>query len=88
MDYAYLGGVGSMIFRTITTDGGEPVWFDVDWDHVRSVRNDELAKSDWRAVSDRVLPDAWKEYRQALRDLPQDYESANDAADNFPQRPE
>ena len=77
-----------MIFRTITTDGGEPVWFDVDWDHVRSVRNDELAKSDWRAVSDRVLPDAWKESRQALRDLPQDYESANDAADNFPQRPE
>jgi hypothetical protein len=88
LDYAYLGVVGSMIFRTITTDGGEPVWFDVDWDHVRSVRNDELAKSDWRAVSDRVLPDAWKEYRQALRDLPQDYESANDAADNFPQRPE
>lgn len=77
-----------MIFRTITTDGGEPVWFDVDWDHVRSVRNDELDKSDWRAVSDRVLPDAWQEYRQALRDLPQDYESANDAADNFPQRPE
>ena len=88
MDYAYLGVVGSMIFRTITTDGGEPVWFDVDWDHVRSVRNDELAKSDWRAVSDRVLPDAWQEYRQALRDLPQDYESANDAADNWPQPPE
>ncbi len=77
-----------MIFRTITTDGGEPVWFDVDWDHVRSVRNEELAKSDWRAVKDRVLPNAWKEYRQALRDLPQDYESANAAADNFPQRPE
>ena len=88
MDYAYLGVVGSMIFRTITTDGGEPVWFDVDWDHVRSVRNDELDKSDWRAVKDRVLPNAWKDYRQALRDLPQDYESANDAADNFPQRPE
>ena len=77
-----------MIFRTITTDGGEPVWFDVDWDHVRSVRNDELAKSDWRAVSDRTISQAWKDYRQALRDLPQDYESANDAADNFPQRPE
>jgi len=77
-----------MIFRTITTDGGEPVWFDVDWDHVRSVRNDELDKSDWRAVKDRVLPNEWKDYRQALRDLPQDYESANDAADNFPNRPE
>lgn len=85
---AYLGVVGSMIFRTITTDGGEPVWFDVDWDHVRSVRNDELDKSDWRAVKDRVLPNEWKDYRQALRDLPQDFESANDAADNFPQRPE
>jgi len=77
-----------MIFRTITTDGGEPVWFDVDWDYVRSVRDDELARSDWRAVKDRVLPNAWKEYRQALRDLPQDYETANDAADAFPEAPD
>ena len=76
-----------MIFRTITTDGGEPVGFDVDWDYVRSVRDDELARSDWRAVKDRVLPNAWKEYRQALRDLPQDYETANDAADAFPEAP-
>ena len=77
-----------MIFRTITTDGGEPVWFDVDWDYVRSVRDDELARSDWRAVKDRVLPNAWKEYRQALRELPQDYETANDAADAFPEAPD
>ena len=77
-----------MIFRTITTDGGEPVWFDVDWDYVRSVRDDELARSDWRAVKDRVLPNAWKEYRQALRVLPQDYETANDAADAFPEAPD
>ena len=77
-----------MIFRTITTDGGEPVWFDVDWDYVRSVRDDELARSDWRAVKDRVLPNAGKEYRQALRDLPQDYETANDAAEAFPEAPD
>ena len=70
-----------MIFRTITTDGGEPVWFDVDWHHVRSVRNDELERSDWRAVKDRVLPNAWKDYRTFLRDLPQNFDSANDAAD-------
>jgi len=76
-----------MIFRTITTDGGEPVWFDVTWDHVRSVRDDELEKSDWRAVKDRVLPNEWKEYRQALRDLPQNFDSANDAADHFPEAP-
>ena len=83
-----MGMVGVMIFRTITTDGGEPVWFDVDWDHVRTVRNDELAKSDWRAVKDRVLPNEWKEYREALRTLPQRFENPNDAADNFPEAPD
>jgi len=80
--------VGIMIFRTITTDGGEPVFFDVDWDHVRSVRNDELERSDWRALKDVVLSNPWKEYRQALRDLPQNFESANDAADNWPVKPD
>jgi hypothetical protein len=77
-----------MIFRTITTDGGEPVWFDVDWDHVRSIRNEELERSDWRALKDVVLPTAWKEYRQALRDLPQNHDTANDAADAWPTPPE
>jgi hypothetical protein len=62
--------------------------FDMTWDQIRRLRQTLLDETDWRAVSDRVLPDAWQEYRQALRDLPQDYESANDAADNFPQRPE
>jgi len=76
-----------MIFRTITTDGGEPVWFDVDWDHVRSIRNDELERSDWRALKDVVLSNPWKEYRQALRDLPANHPTANDAADSFPTRP-
>ena len=77
-----------MIFRTITTDGGEPVWFDVTWDYVRSVRDDQLQQSDWRALKDVVLPNAWKEYRQALRDLPQEHAEANDAADAFPEAPE
>ena len=62
--------------------------FDMTWDQIRSLRQTLLDETDWRAVSDRVLPDAWQEYRQALRDLPQDYESANDAADNWPQPPE
>jgi len=70
-----------MIFRTITTDGGEPVFFDVDWNHVRSMRNDELAKSDWRGLKDVVLSTAWRNYRQFLRSLPQNFDSANDAAD-------
>jgi hypothetical protein len=70
-----------MIYRTITTDGGEPVEFDVDWEHVRSVRSDELERSDWRGLTDVVMSDAWKDYRQWLRDLPSNYDSANEAAD-------
>jgi len=88
MDLSGLCVVGIMIFRTITTDGGEPVFFDVDWDHVRSIRNDELERSDWRALKDVVLSNPWKEYRQALRDLPQDHDTANDAADNWPVIPD
>ena len=87
MDIQGDGVVGKMIFRTITTDGGEPVLFDVDWNHVRSIRNDELERSDWRGLKDVVLSNPWKEYRQALRDLPQNFGSANDAADSFPTRP-
>lgn len=88
MDRQDMGVAGSMIFRTITTDGGEPVFFDVDWNHVRSIRNEELEKSDWRGLKDVVLSNPWKVYRQALRDLPQNHDSANDAADNWPVRPD
>ena len=88
MDIQGNGVVGKMIFRTITTDGGEPVFFDVDWDHVRSIRNDELERSDWRALKDVVLSNPWKEYRQALRDLPQDHDTPNDAADSWPVKPD
>jgi len=61
---------------------------DLDWDQIRSKRNQELKATDWRAVKDRTMSQAWKDFRQALRDLPQNFESANDAADNFPQPPE
>ena len=61
---------------------------DVDWFEVRAARNQALKDSDWRALKDVVLSTAWKEYRQALRDLPQNHDSANDAADNWPVRPD
>ena len=48
----------------------------------------ELKKTDWRSVKDRTMTQDWKDYRQALRDLPQQFESANEAADNFPTPPE
>ena len=62
--------------------------FDVDWHTVRKERDNLLKQTDWRAVKDRTMSQAWKDYRQALRDLPQDHEEANDAAANWPQPPE
>ena len=37
---------------------------------LRVERDRLLAACDWRASSDLTLADAWKTYRQALRDLP------------------
>ena len=37
---------------------------------LRIERDKRIAKTDWRASSDLTLTDAWKTYRQALRDLP------------------
>ena len=71
-----------------SADGSSASMRDVDWDEVRAHRDAALAASDWRAVKDRVLPNAWKDYRQALRDLPQDYDTANQAVDNYPEPPE
>ena len=62
--------------------------FDMSWDQIRRLRQTLLEESDWRAGKDVVLPTAWKDYRQALRDLPQDHDSANDAADNWPVTPD
>jgi len=66
----------------------EVIFHDVSWEAVRSSRDQALAESDWRALKDVVLSTAWKDYRQALRDLPQDHAEANDAADAFPTPPE
>ena len=37
---------------------------------LRIERDARIVKTDWRASSDLTLSDAWKTYRQALRDLP------------------
>ena len=36
---------------------------------LREERDKRIAKTDWRASSDLTLTDAWKTYRQALRDI-------------------
>ena len=40
------------------------------WVNVRNERDLKLQETDWRASSDLTLSDAWKTYRQALRDVP------------------
>ena len=37
---------------------------------LRIERDARIVQTDWRASSDVTLADAWKTYRQALRDLP------------------
>ena len=43
------------------------------WARLRRERDAKLAATDWRAMPDLTLSDAWKTYRQALRDLPASY---------------
>ena len=50
--------------KIIELDAAEPMRL------LRVERDARIAKTDWRASSDLTLSDAWKTYRQALRDLP------------------
>jgi len=69
-------------------DGELVGYIDMSWVEVRLARNQALEDSDWRAGKDVVLSTAWREFRQELRDLPQNHAEANDAADAFPTPPE
>ena len=70
--------------RKVTYHGTEILeesFRDVTWDELRISRNKELNNSDWRFMSDQTPSQEWVDYRQFLRDLPQNHDSANDAAD-------
>ena len=56
-------------------------------DEIKDARAKELVDSDWRMVSDYQGSDqeAWKTYRQNLRDIPQDYSKVEDVV--FPTKP-
>ncbi len=70
-------------------DGSEP---DVTWSQIqtaladggvvamtelRKQRTALLAETDWMSASDYTMTDAWKTYRQALRDLPANNKTAS-----------
>lgn len=47
------------------------------FEQLRFERNAKLAKSDWMSNSDSAtMSDAWKTYRQELRDLPSKYNNS------------
>ena len=50
---------------------------------LREERDNKLAACDWRASSDLTITDAWKTYRQALRDLPASASPKVDASGNL-----
>ena len=88
-------GVDIMMSRkVIVYDGDEIVSetiVDRSWDYVRHHRDKWLKSTDnFVMVKDRFSDDDYDailEYRQKLRDLPQDFDEANDACDNWPSRP-
>ena len=59
---------------------------EMTWEQVRQIRDKELADSDWRALKDVVLSTAWRDFRQALRDITE-HPDANTAADHWPEAP-
>ena len=50
--------------KLIELDAAEPMRL------LRIERNKKIAETDWRVLPDQTPSDAWKTYRQALRDLP------------------
>jgi len=52
---------------------------------LREERNKRLSETDWMASSDLTMSDAWKKYRQDLRDITKTATSLDDA--EFPTKP-
>ena len=72
-------------------DAEEKAWTDgqVDRDlaELRKQRNKLLVETDYMALSDVTMTDAWKIYRQELRDITKTYKSINDKGFAFPTKP-
>tara|TARA_R110002012_G_scaffold75542_1_gene190849 strand:+ start:1513 stop:1860 length:348 start_codon:yes stop_codon:yes gene_type:complete len=58
-----------------------------DLERLRFKRDNLLKKSDWMANSDVTMTDAWKTYRQALRDITKTFKSMSDKDFKFPTKP-
>ena len=80
-DFVVEVATGNILQPTLTTE--QQNQFDAlkvtEWPKMklRARRNKLLEQSDWMANSDVTMSDAWKTYRQALRDLPANSPSAS-----------
>ena len=54
---------------------------------LRRERNILLQETDYLALSDVTMSDAWKKYRQDLRDITKTFKSMNDKDFKFPEKP-
>jgi hypothetical protein len=70
-----------MIDRRVFENGVHTGEVDVDWMFLRRQRNKELARTDYWALKDLTMSQDKKDYRIFLRNLPQNFVSANDACD-------
>ena len=53
-----------------TTSDEQTAIINSQWVRIRNERSFQLKDTDWRASSDLTMSDAWKTYRQTLRDIP------------------
>lgn len=53
-----------------TTSDEQTAIINSQWVRIRNERSFKLKDTDWRASSDLTMSDAWKTYRQTLRDIP------------------
>ena len=73
----------------LSIDMGVTMPDDEKWFSIRNYRVELLTKSDWTQLGDTPFSaeekNAWTAYRQALRDVPQDFGSPDDVM--FPEVP-
>ena len=69
----------------------EKEWADGEADRnmaeLRKQRNKLLVETDYMALSDVTMSDAWKKYRQELRDITKTFKSMSDKDFKFPEKP-
>ena len=92
--YHQLAGGGKQKFTAEEEkikDAEEKAWLDGKAERhllkLRSVRNELLAETDYMALGDVTMSDAWKKYRQELRDITKTFKSMSDKDFKFPEKP-